>query len=283
MPTIIVLSLSVAFLALSLIAIVIFLRAAFCGEQDLLEADKAALNWRPPFVRGGALRNWAAMTAERLAQDGLRGERTNETVVELAAKLEEGAVHAMLPLARPSELERIVACPETGQGIVGVTAVEALTVAAHLRKSYSRADQERIYEVAVDNSKKIKAAKESIPLLWCPLQGPDQVCCVYAARPLCCRPLHAIAVDKAIGSRSMEAGSHAEAPDDDRHEHAIEQGIEIGLARALNSAGLDANVYELNSALALALEMPYAAERWANGEGVFEGCHCLKQSNSESR
>ena len=52
-----------------------------------------------------------------------------------------------------------------------------------------------------------------------------------------------------MGSRSVEAaGSVAEVPDEDRHEQAIEQGIEIGLARALKSAGLDANIYELNSA-----------------------------------
>jgi hypothetical protein len=50
-----------------------------------------------------------------------------------------------------------------------------------------------------------------------------------------------------MGSRSVEvARSQAEGPDEDRHERAIEQGIEIGLARALKSAGLDANVYELN-------------------------------------
>ena len=41
------------------------------------------------------------------------------------------------------------------------------------------------------------------------------------------------------------------------------------MTRALKSAGLDANIYELNSAVATALEIPDAAERWARGEDVF--------------
>ena len=47
------------------------------------------------------------------------------------------------------------------------------------------------------------------------------------------------------------------------------QGIEIGMIRALKSAGLDSNLYELNSALVTALENPDAEERWARGENLF--------------
>jgi hypothetical protein len=49
----------------------------------------------------------------------------------------------------------------------------------------------------------------------------------------------------------------------------IAEGIEIGVTRALKAAGSSANVYELNSALATALETPDAAERWAARENVF--------------
>ena len=41
------------------------------------------------------------------------------------------------------------------------------------------------------------------------------------------------------------------------------------MTRALKSAGLDANIYELNSAVATALEISDAAERWARGDDVF--------------
>jgi Fe-S-cluster containining protein len=249
-------------------AIVMLLPASFLGAPA-----KAVLTWLPPFLRGEALRNWAATTAERLAKERLTGKRTGGTAARLAAEVEEGAMHAMLPTAGPSELERIMACPETGQGMVGVTAPEALAIAAYLRKNRSRAEQLRIHELAVENAKKIAVrarGEGDVPPLPCPLHGQDHVCCVYGTRPLRCRPLHAISIAKDMGSNSVPpAGSQAEAPDENGHEQTVAQGIEIGLTRALKSAGLDANIYELNSALATALETPDAAERWANGENVF--------------
>lgn len=274
MLTFVLVSLIVALLSVSLVAVVIFFRAAFWGEEDMAKQAKAVLTWRPPFMCGGALRNWAATTAEKLARNRLTGKRTGEMAVQLATEVEEGAVHAMLPLAGQAELERIVACPETGQGRVGLTAPEALAIAAHLRKNRSRAEQQRIHNLALENSKKILSRTHedtNLPLLPCPLQSKDNVCYAYAARPLRCRPLHAISVATGMGSRSVQlAGSQAETPGEDRHEQSVAQGIEIGLTRALKSAGLDANVYELNSALAKALETPDAAGHWANGENIFK-------------
>ena len=173
-----------ALLLLACFAIVKFLPASFLGEPA-----KAVLTWLPPFMRGEALRNWAATTAERLAKERLTGKRTGETAARLAAEVEETAMHAMLPTAGPSELERIMACPETGQGMVGVTAPEALTIASYLRKNRSRAEQRRIYELAVENAKKIAVrarGERDVPPLLCPLQGEGHVCCVYGIRPLRC-------------------------------------------------------------------------------------------------
>ena len=107
MLTVVLISLGLAVLVVALIAVVIFFRAAFWGEQDMAEQAKAVLTWRPPFMRGEMLRNWAATTAEQLARSRLTGKRTGETAIRLAAEMEEGAVHAMLPLARQAELDRI--------------------------------------------------------------------------------------------------------------------------------------------------------------------------------
>src|SRR5262245_38858052 len=170
--------LAVAVLLIALIAAALFFPASFWGQQA-----KAVLTWRPPFIRGEALRNWAATTAEQIARNRLTGKRTGRMAVQLATEVEEGAVHAMLPLAREAELSRIVACPETGQGMVGVTAPEALVIADYLRKHCSRAEQNRIHDLAVENSKKIVSRPSSDPRpLPCPLQGQDHVCCVFAAR-----------------------------------------------------------------------------------------------------
>jgi hypothetical protein len=228
-----------------------------------------------PFLGGSALRNWATTIVEQLAVRRLTGKRTGLKAVQLAAEVEEGAMRAMMPLAQQAELERIVACPETGQGPLGATALEALAIAAHLRTSRSPGEQKRIHDRALERSSKMAprtGGERNLPPLPCSLQGQDGVCCAYAARPLLCRPLHARSIAKPIGNRSVEpAGSQTQAPDVDGREQTIAEGFEIGLTRALKFAGLDANIYDLNSALAVALETPDAAERWANGEKVFAG------------
>ena len=135
-------------------AIVLFFPASFLGPPA-----KAVLAWLPPFMRGEALRNWAATTAEQFAKKRLIGRRTGETAARLAADVEEGAMHAMLPLAGPAELERIIACPETGQGTVGVTAPEALAIAEYLRNNMSRFEQRRIHELAVETRKRSRPGR----------------------------------------------------------------------------------------------------------------------------
>lgn len=248
--------------------IVILLPASFLGAPA-----KAVLNWMPPFLRGDELRNWASTIAEKSARERLEGKRTGDVAAQLVADVEKGAMRAMLPGADPSEIERVIACPESGQGMVGVTAPEALTIAAYLRKNRSLAEQERIYEQAVQNAKKIAGPAHSesgSPHLPCPLHGQAHVCCVYGVRPLRCRPLHAISIAKEMGGSShISPESQSALADEKGHERTVAQGVEIGLTRALKSAGLDSRIYELNGALATAMETPDAAERWAKGENIF--------------
>ena len=231
------------------------------------------LTWCRPFMRGEALRNWAATTVEQLALNRMTAKRTGVAAVQLATEVEEGAVHAMMPLARKAELERIVECREKDQETFGVTAPEVLAIAADLSKKRSRAEQEQIHDLAVENAERISSREHGssdLPSLPCPLLGEDRVCFAYAARPLHCRVRHAVSVAQGMGRRNVQvANSETEAPDTDQYEATIAQGMEIGLTQALKSAGLDARVYELNSALATALETADAADRWAKEGDVF--------------
>jgi hypothetical protein len=253
---------------LALVAVVV----GFFSKSRLGRPARAVIEWLPPFLGGAALRDWAAWAAEQVARKRLASQRTGETVSQLAIELEDAAMQAMLPLADPADLERAMTCPETGQGRVGVTAPEALAIVAYIRKHKSRAEQERLRTLAAENARKIstRSPGDGSPSP-CALQGADHVCCVFARRPLRCRPLHALSVMRARRERdeveSCLPGDDMEAP---RHEEWVAKGIEIGLTRALKSAGLDANLYELNSALATALGTPDAAERWARGEDVFQ-------------
>ena len=243
------------------VAGILLLRALFWGEKDAAKDAKTEQTWRPPFVQGEALQAWAAKTAQAEVQHRLAGPWTGHSMVRLAKDVAREATHAMLPLATQAELERIVPCPAEGQGVFGVTAPEVLAIAANLRQIRSRGDQHRIAEMAAANAKKLATpapAGGSPPVLPCPLQGENQVCCTYSARPLHCLPLHAKTV----------AGTG-----DPTFESSVGQGVQAGLQAGLKSAGFDAEVYEFNSALARALDIPDAAERWAKGENIFASCH----------
>ncbi len=238
----------------------------------------AVLNWLPPFLGGPALRDWAAATAENITRKRLAGKRTAQTACQLAAELEEGATRAMLPLTEPGDLKRIVACPSTGQRRVGVTAPEVLAIAEHIRKSESQTEQKRIHDVAAENARIIASSvTNDMKPVPCALQDPNHVCCAFANRPLHCRPLLAISLARQTANPEVLAAS---IPDlrvgEVGLQRSVAEGVEAGLTRALKSAGLDAKVYELNSALARALEVPDAAERWAQGENVFQGANCLR-------
>jgi len=265
------------FLIYGLFLVASFAIVMLIPQSWLGTSAKAVLQWVPPFMGGEALRRWAETTAERVTRESLTGERTAQTGARLASTLEEGAMQAMLPTAQAADLGRVVPCPETGQGRVGVTAPEALAIAEFLRKHRTTSEQQRIYDLAVENARKlatharsnIQSATEISPLP-CPLHGAEHVCCAYGSHPLHCRPLHAIAIAKDLAaqqgaSSSAAGGGQVQAS----HEQNVTQGIEAGLAKALKEAGVDAEVYELNSALVTALGTPNAAERWAKGEKVF--------------
>ena len=266
------------FLFYALFVLVLVMAVRFFPKSLLGIPAKAVLNWLPPFLGGNSLRESAASLAERLAQERLAGKRTGETASRLVAEMDDAAMQAMLPTAEPAERDRIVACPVTGQGRIGVTAPEALAIAAYIRKHKSSAEQKQIYELAVENAKKIASRPrgdgESVPSP-CALQGKDHVCCVYANRPLRCRPLHAISIAKEKGIPNVQpTGSPSFSREESCHEVTVAQGIELGVTRALKSAGLDAKIYELDSALATALETPDAAELWAKGKNVFQNPLC---------
>ena len=52
----------------------------------------------------------------------------------------------------------------------------------------------------------------------------------------------------------------------------VAEGAERGFSHALQSAGLDGELYDLNGALVTALDTPNAAERWVHGDRIFDNC-----------
>lgn len=245
-------------------------------ESFLGQRAMATLAWLPPFIRGEALRNWTAETTEKLAHQRLAAPQSAEEVIQLAAEVEEGAMRAMLPFTDSAELARVIACPEAGQGLVGVTAPEAIAITDYIRSHLKSAEQNRILDLARENARQLasNSPAENDPLaLRCPLQGNDCVCCTYAVRPLRCRPLHALAIARAASNGgTVSTAEPGEPIEGCRHIYTVADGVEAGLTEAMRSAQLSADVYELNSVLAYLLPMSDAAERWVQGEDVFIDC-----------
>jgi hypothetical protein len=57
----------------------------------------------------------------------------------------------------------------------------------------------------------------------------------------------------------------------------LAEAIEDGVVAGLEALGLDAQWYELPSAVLCALDMTDGPARWAQGEAVFQGCDQLSQ------
>lgn len=259
-------------LTCGLFSIVLFVACAL-----VVQARKASatLEWRPPVARGQELQNWIASATNRIARRHLSEPSSTATAIRMVAEVEEGAMRAMLPLTDPEEIMRIVACPEGGQGLIGVSAPEAIAIADSIRRHLSLTEQDRILKLAMENANRLSpdASAEVDPLaLHCALLGKDRVCCAYGSRPLRCRPLHAIAIANVTATQNGEPG---EPIDGCRHVYSVAAGVEEGLVRAIKSAGLDAEVYELNSALVAVLSRPDAEERWSRGEAGFADCASL--------
>lgn len=251
----------------------------FHDHPELRDRLKWLRGWLPPFLSGEALRNWAAnVTAWRVAKRVEEG-RDASLPERLVQDIEPGASRAMAPHVEAVEHEPQVPCPEEGQGVIGLTAPEVLAIADDLRRNCSRSQVRQIRDLAAENARKsasLSMDQVAALRLACPIQGADRVCMTYPRRPLACRPLHAVT------SAGNPPNPLDEKSSPDSFAKSVGEGVASGLTLGLQAHGLDAKRYELNSALARALDTPDAAERWANGDDVFADCVTLPRPLSST-
>ncbi len=247
-----------------------FLEVALWGPQSVRESSVVSRWWQPPLVQGDDLLAWAAATAKAVTQSRLACPRSQETAKQLAADICEGATYAIAqsPSAAP---QRESKCPSCRQHMIGVTPPEALAIADTIRGTKPRRQANRIHDWAMQNAKTIgdldREQYEQARVV-CPLLASDGSCAVFDVRPVHCRGW--CFFRGGAGDRDLAADG--DAGQLDAQARTIGRGVEEGLSRGVESAGLDGKVYELNGALVAALDTPGAAERWARGESVFENC-----------
>ena len=97
--------------------------------------------------------------------------------------------------------------------------------------------------------------------ITCPLLTNGGTCAVYVLRPLFCR-MDGPVCGRDDSSEQQRLGSSS----------SLAIGIGKDLSNGLAAVGVDANRYELNSALLVALYEPTMSARWASGEPTFAKC-----------
>jgi Fe-S-cluster containining protein len=239
------------------------------GARVVAKRETEARKWTPPFVSGDALSRWARSMASGAVEDVVGTGAASEVPGEIMHRLNDGVTQAMLPGPRPGSLKREVACPQAGQGVIGVSAPEAIEIAAYLRRRLSRSELRVVRDQSERTALHLAAGSNgSVGAAPCVLQGDDCVCMAYPERPMSCRPLHAaILADELNLSLTPDGPGSAEAA---AHMGVIGRAISDGLAHGLEGASLDAKLYELHAALVKAIDHPDAAERWASGDSVFD-------------
>ena len=155
---------------------------------------------------------------------------------------------------------------------VEATVAEAFAVAAFLRDGRSEDEQARIARDARDRAEATRhldaAARwaQKTPCVF--LDTASGACTIYAARPFVCRS-HASFDANACESAADDPSAEATVP-----RHVVPAHV-FGTAKtaviaACEEAGLDARHFELASAVAVALGEPRTAERWLDGERLFD-------------
>ena len=226
--------------------------------------------WRPPYVSGAPLRDWARAVSRGVVREAVADSEASGAPARIAEGLSPVMRQAMLPDAPADARAREVPCSALGQGTVGVTAPEAIALAEWLRARLTAEELQALEEDVTVCDEWIANGATSAP---CALQGPDQVCLAYEAQPFACRPTLATRLALQLREDSgVPDGARAFA---DVHAETVAQGVLDGLREGLEQAGLDATVYELHSALRRALGRTDAAQAWADGEDLFAGCRRL--------
>ncbi|MCH8922986.1 MAG: hypothetical protein IIA67_07545 [Planctomycetes bacterium] len=234
-----------------------------------------ALNWQPPQLWGEPLRKWASGKAHVAAITSLAlAEPTPRLPILLAEEIAQGASYAMDRSPQKDCRECAAGCPGCCRVMVAVTVPEVLSAADYLRRNCQANLVGKIQQQATKTAaqtvdmNKNQYAEQQLP---CAMLSADDCCMTYPARPIRCRGWCSLSVDRC--NECFLTKAMDQTVPIDAHAYAVGQGAADGLSAGITSAGLDGTFYELNSALARALDVPDAAEQWLRGEPVFSDCN----------
>jgi Fe-S-cluster containining protein len=218
---------------------------------------------RPDSQAETALQQQKAATIQ-----ALQASRRKIGVLRLAKQVQQGMSAAIDALPSKTRHACAPGCFFCCYLPVDVLAPEAFRIAAHLKRTRSPGELAAlVYRLGAHRHHDFGTR----PCIFL----AEGRCAIYEVRPMVCRGYNSLSMER------CEAFHHDASVDlkgsKDRVAGRLAEVMEEGVIAGLKALGLDAQWYELASAVLRALEMTNGPARWAQGEAVFEGCDELFQ------
>jgi Fe-S-cluster containining protein len=211
----------------------------------------------------------AALQQQKAATiNALRASRRKAAVLRLAKQVHRGMSAAIDALPSKSQHACAAGCCFCCYLPVDVLAPEAFRIAAHLKQRRSPGElAELMYQLGAHG-------QHDLGVCPCVFLAHGY-CSIYEVRPMVCRGYNS------LSKEHCEAFYHDASIDlkgtKDRNAGRLAEAMEEGVTAGLNALDLEAEWYELRSAVLRALETTNGPARWARGEAVFQGCDQLSQ------
>jgi Fe-S-cluster containining protein len=198
----------------------------------------------------------------------LQASRRKAAVLQLTEQIHHGLSAAIDALPSKAQHACAPGCFFCCYLPVDVLAPEAFRIAEHLQQTRSPGElADLVYRLGTEGQHDFGARP-------CVFLAHGR-CSIYEVRPMVCRGYNSLSKERCEayyddasidlkGTKDRVAGDLAEA-------------IEDGVIAGLTALGLDAQWYELPSAVLRALGTSDGPARWARGEAVFQGCDQLSQ------
>ena len=156
---------------------------------------------------------------------------------------------------------------------VTVAAAEAFAIAQYLRGHHSQEELKEVRRRVEENAALASSMTRDeyiARLIPCALMTEDGNCRAHPVRPIACAGFSSTSRTK-CEAEFNRVEKRDPVPTDN---FAMLAGLSVsnGLMSACKQANLDGDFYELHHALRRVMDGPDAAERWANGKTIFEGC-----------
>lgn len=164
------------------------------------------------------------------------------------------------------ESEKLLACRKgcfhCCSQMVVVSAPEAFYVAAAVRR---RPEMASAVAGIAQRTGSMTLEQRLGQDLFCPMLK-DAICSIYATRPLGCRGFVSTSLDACLAAFTRGEAPNIPMPSDSV---SVLYACRMLLIAALRLARLDDGVYEMNSAVAVALTHEDSETRWLAGENIF--------------